>query len=98
MRIIEIANILKDHPNLKHKFQDLLPELIRKLIKETSSSIAYNRFPSRDATGTPGIDGIVKNNSHHEKYMVADFYFSVIFCRCISKHAQTDHTLWFQCW
>lgn len=77
MRIIDIANILKDHPSLKHKFQDLLPELLRKLIGETSPSISYNRFPSRDATGTPGIDGIVKNNTSCEFIPTGDSFWEV---------------------
>lgn len=66
MRIIEIANILKDHQNLKRKFEGLLPELIRKLIDDMNLDVTYNRFPSRDAISTPGVDGIVKNNTECE--------------------------------
>ena len=77
MRIVEISKILKDRPNLKHKFEDLLPELIRKLIKDTSSTITYNRFPSGDATSTPGVDGIVKNSTECEFIPVGDSFWEI---------------------
>lgn len=77
MKIVEISKILKDRPNLKHKFEDLLPELIKKLIKDTSSTITYNRFPSGDATSTPGVDGIVKNGTDCEFIPVGDSFWEI---------------------
>lgn len=77
MRIVDISKILKDRPNLKHKFEDMLPALIRKLIKETSSTITYNRFPSGDATSTPGVDGIVKNNTECQFIPVGDSFWEI---------------------
>lgn len=69
MKIIQIENILKDHPDLKHKFQDIMPELIKRLIRATSQPIEYIRLPSGDATGTPSLDGILRTTESNSAFI-----------------------------
>ena len=53
------ASIVKEQ---KVQFQELLPELIKKLILNTCSDLNQIRLPGKDDVWAPGFDGIVSND------------------------------------
>ena len=58
MEIIS-ANKLKEMNSLnKRKFEQLLPEIVKRLILASNSSVIEHRFPSGDDIWAPGYDGI----------------------------------------
>ena len=65
MKIVDIDKLIKNTPFIKRKIEEILPELIKKLIKATSKSIEFIRFPSGDAVNVPGLDGVVVNNTEN---------------------------------
>lgn len=77
MKIIEIADIVKNNHSLKRVFEGKLPELIKRLVDASSKSISYNRFPFDDAISTPGLDGIVKNDEKCEFVPYGDSYWEI---------------------
>ena len=59
MEIIS-ANKLEEMNSLnKKKFEQLLPEIVKRLIMASNSSVTEHRFPSGDDIWAPGYDGIV---------------------------------------
>ena len=43
-------------------FQELLPELVKRLIIDSSKSLSSIRIPSKDDIWAPGFDGIIEND------------------------------------
>ena len=59
MEIISV-NKLKEMSSLnKRKFEQLFPEIVKRLILASNSSVTEHRFPSGDDIWAPGYDGIV---------------------------------------
>ncbi len=50
----------------KRLFEGLLPELVKKLIIASNTSVKYNRFPSNDDIWAPGYDGVAVCNMDSE--------------------------------
>ena len=53
------ANKLKEMNSLnKRKFEQLLPEIVKRLLIASNSSVTEHRFPSGDDIWAPGYDGV----------------------------------------
>ena len=59
MKIITAGKLKEINTLHKRKFEQLLPELIERLVISSNSSVIEHRFPSGDDIWAPGFDGVL---------------------------------------
>lgn len=58
--------------------ENIIPNLIHRLIRETITNVTYSRFPSYDDVFAPGVDGLVKGNTTLHRFLpTGDLYFEI---------------------
>lgn len=68
-RIISASNFVSLIKDNKKISESIVPELIRKLIRQTINSNTYTHFPSGDDIFTPGLDGIINENVIEHRFL-----------------------------
>ena len=64
------ASLFLDLIKKKKKLSEsIVPELIKRLIRETVSYSTYMHIPTNDDIFTPGFDGVIKGNTTSHKYL-----------------------------
>lgn len=62
MEIIKPKKLAEINDNNKKLFEQLLPELVKRLILASNTSVTNHRFPSMDEVWAPGYDGVAVCN------------------------------------
>ena len=60
------VNLIKENKKIS---ETIIPELIRKLIRQSINSNTYTHFHSGDDIFSPGFDGIVKDNIIEHRFL-----------------------------
>ena len=62
MEIIKPRKLAEINDNNKKLFEQLLPELVKRLVLASNTSVSNHRFPSMDDIWAPGYDGVAVCN------------------------------------
>ncbi len=76
--IISAEHFLELIKKEKKLSETIIPELIKRLIRETIDCGAYTRFPANDDVFVPGPDGVVNGNKTLHRFLpLGDLYFEI---------------------